>query len=217
VDYVYDGAGERVKHVDYSGATTKTITFTNDILGLVQVLVADDSTDQTRYLFGLDLIYQDDGSETRYLLADGLGSVRTELVSGTVEAVTTYSPYGNLLAHTGSIGTVYGFTGEQADAATNLIYLRARYYSPSLKTFMSRDPWQGTGWRPETLSYYVYVANNPVLHADPSGHHYCDNPAADPLTCQRLIDSDDRDLTSWLIKAINANAAKPEGARTSCQ
>jgi hypothetical protein len=44
-----------------------------------------DGANQTRYLFGLDLIYQDDGSETRYLLADGLGSVRAELVSDTVD------------------------------------------------------------------------------------------------------------------------------------
>jgi hypothetical protein len=75
-DYVYDGAGNRLQQVDYSGATTTTITYTNDILGLSQVLEADDGTNQTRYLFGMDLIYQDDGSEARYLLADGLGSAR---------------------------------------------------------------------------------------------------------------------------------------------
>jgi RHS repeat-associated protein len=115
-------------------------TDTNDILGLPKVLVADDGTDQTRYLFGLVLILQDNGSETRYLLADGLGSVRAEVVSDTVGAVTTYSPYGNLLAQTGAGGTVYGFTGEQYDNATNLLYLRARYFDPYLNQFQSRDP-----------------------------------------------------------------------------
>jgi len=36
--------------------------------------------------------------------------------------------------------------------------------------FQSRDPWEGTGWRPATLNYYTYVQGNPVLHTDPSGH-----------------------------------------------
>ncbi|MCA9993977.1 MAG: hypothetical protein KDE29_23515, partial [Anaerolineales bacterium] len=61
---------------------------------------------------------------TRVLLADGLGSARVEMVGGVVETTTTYEPYGKLLAQTGSSGTTYGFTGEQEDAATGLVYLR---------------------------------------------------------------------------------------------
>jgi RHS repeat-associated protein len=159
-----------LQQVDYSGATTRTITYTNDILGLVQVLAADDGTDQTRYLFGLDLIYQDDDTETRYLLADGLGSVRTELVSDTVETVTTYSPYGNLLARSGSSGTIYGFTGEQYDDATNLLYLRARHFNPVLRVFLTRDPYPGNFRLPSTLHGYVYAGNNPTNLVDPTGY-----------------------------------------------
>ena len=36
-------------------------------------------------------------------------------------------------------GTLYGFTGEQEDEGTGLLYLRARYYSHELKVFRSRD------------------------------------------------------------------------------
>jgi hypothetical protein len=35
-----------------------------------------------------------------------------------VEAVTTYEPYGEVLARSGESGTVYGFTGEQYDENT---------------------------------------------------------------------------------------------------
>ena len=49
------------------------ITYTNDNVGLSQVLVADDGSTQTTNLFGLDLIQQDDGTEIRVLLADALG------------------------------------------------------------------------------------------------------------------------------------------------
>jgi RHS repeat-associated protein len=95
--------------------------------------------------------------------------VRSEVVSGGVEAVTTYSPYGNLLAQTGSSGTVYGFTGEQYGSAIGLLYLRARFYSPALRVFQSRDIFSGQPRLPSTLHGYGYVVNNPTNHTDPLG------------------------------------------------
>ena len=132
--------------------------------------MADDGTSQVTNLFGLDLISQDSGSEVRTLLVDGLGSVWQEMAGSVVETATTYSPYGKVLEQTGASGTVYGFTGEQEDSATGLLYLRARYYNVSLKVFQSQDPWEGSGRRPGTLNYYVYVLNNPVRFRDPTGH-----------------------------------------------
>ena len=131
VKYLYDGDGERMQQVVYeNGVPVTAITYTNDILGLTQVLVADDGSSKTYNLLGLDLISQDNENQTSILLTDGLGSVRTEMVWSTVESITTYEPYGKLLAHTGASGTVYGYTGEQFDDASGLTYLRARYYNP---------------------------------------------------------------------------------------
>ena len=42
--FVYDGDGGRVQQVDYTGATPITTTYTNDIIGLTNVLVADNGT-----------------------------------------------------------------------------------------------------------------------------------------------------------------------------
>jgi RHS repeat-associated protein len=130
-------------------------------------LIAD--AGQIDNLFGFSLIQQDDGSQTRTLLADGLGSVRVEMVGSAVDSATTYEPYGKLLARSGHSGTVYGFTGEQHDAATGLVYLRARYYNPNLKVFMSRDPFPGWQTVPASQHGYSYVHNNPVNLTDPSG------------------------------------------------
>jgi RHS repeat-associated protein len=132
-------------------------------------LVSDDGTTQTHNLLGLSLIQQDDGSQTRTLLADGLGSVRVEMVGDAIDSATTYEPYGKLLARSGASGTVYGYTGEQHDAATGLVYLRARYYNPNLKVFMSRDPFPGFAFVPQTQHPYTYVGNNPANLTDPSG------------------------------------------------
>jgi len=140
-EFHYDGANNRLPQIAYGSGTPITTTYTNDILGLAQVLVSDNGVTTTHMLFGLDLILQDDG-QTRTLLADGLGSTRLEIVGSQVETVTTYEPYGKLLAQTGESGTVYGYTGEQHDA-TGLLYLQASYYNPDLKVFLSRDPFPG--------------------------------------------------------------------------
>jgi RHS repeat-associated protein len=170
--YVYDGANDRLQQIDYTGATPITTTYTNDVFGLTQVLVADDGTTQVYNLFGLDLISRDSGSEVRTLLVDGLGSVRTEMVGSVVETATTYTPYGEVLEQVGASGTVYGFTGEQEDGATGLLYLRARYYDSELKVFQSRDRWAGSAFRPETFHPYSYVGGHVVTLSDPSGHCY---------------------------------------------
>jgi RHS repeat-associated protein len=91
------------------------------------------------------------------------------MVGTTIKTATTYEPYGKLLAQTGSSGTTYGFTGEQYDAATGLVYLRARYYNPSLKLFMSRDPFPGIPTMPASQHGYSYSHNNPVNLTDPTG------------------------------------------------
>lgn len=87
-----------------------------------------------------------------------------------VETATTYSSYGDTLAQSGTSGTVYGFTGEQEDSSTGLLYLRARYYSSSLRTFMGRDAWRGNSMRPMTFNGYVYGYNSPPNFTDPSGY-----------------------------------------------
>jgi RHS repeat-associated protein len=102
------------------------------------------------------------------------------MVGGAVETAVTYEPYGKLLAQTGSSGTVYGFTGEQYDALTGLVYLRARYYNPSLKLFMSRDPFPGTLTISASQHGYNYAHNNPVSFTDPTGSCVGNCPPPEP-------------------------------------
>ncbi|HSH05120.1 MAG TPA: polymorphic toxin-type HINT domain-containing protein [Anaerolineae bacterium] len=154
----------------YSGTTPITTTYIQDLQGLAQVLVAESDTATNYYLMGHTRIAQDNGSEVRYLLTDGLGSVRVEMVGATVDTISTYEPYGSLLAQTGSSGSVYGFAGEEYDEDTGLIYLRARYYSSDLMQFMGRDAYAGQPRVPGTMHGYSYAHSNPVLLTDPSGN-----------------------------------------------
>ncbi len=77
--------------------------------------------------------------------------------------------YGTLLRHTGSSDTPFLFTGEQYDPEAGLYYLRARYYSPELSRFLTRDTYEGTLADPLSQNPYLYARGNPVLYVDPSG------------------------------------------------
>jgi RHS repeat-associated protein len=167
----YDGAGNRLQQVDYTGGTPTTTTYANDIQGLTQVLLADDGTSQTANLFGFDLIHQQNSkqNDSLYLLTDGLGSVRQEISADAVVATTTYDPYGNVLNQSGESNTTYGYTGEQLDSATGLQYLRARYYNPAQHSFMGKDPWGGDMRNPQSINGWSYVDNNPTSLVDLTG------------------------------------------------
>jgi len=186
VAYSYDGDGTRISKTQ-SSVKTKYI---NDVaLPLVQVLMetTDANTVQAVYTYGYGLISMKRADVNSYYHYDGLGSAR-QLTnsSGSVVASYTYDSFGNKIAGTGTSDNVYGFTGEQQfNEADNLVYLRYRYYSPSIGRFMSRDPILEpiqiggyVGWllphlnliyRPQSLHPYVYVQNNPVNFVDPFG------------------------------------------------
>ena len=54
--------------------------------------------------------------------------------------------------------------------ANGLLYLRARYYAPTLGIFPSLDPFEGTMQRPLSLNGYSWVEGNPINLTDPSGN-----------------------------------------------
>ena len=57
----------------------------------------------------------------------------------------------------------FRYSGEYYDEETGFIYLRARYYDPTIGRFISEDPIR------DGLNWYAYCNNNPVMYVDPSG------------------------------------------------
>jgi RHS repeat-associated protein len=160
-EYVYNGDGVRTSKT-VAGETTE---YALDLLATLPVVISD--TDAV-YLYGLDIIAQQQ-SERLYYVHDGLGSVR-QLVdtTGQVETNYAYDPFGVPVVE-GDGSNPYRYTGEAWDAEVELLYLRARYYQPEVGRFLTKDPWAGGVWRPGTLNAYVYVANNSVNIGDPAG------------------------------------------------
>ena len=65
---------------------------------------------------------------------------------------------------------VFRYCGEYYDSESGTIYLRARYYDPTIGRFISRDSVTGENTDPLSLNLYTYCHNNPIIGTDPSGH-----------------------------------------------
>jgi len=74
-----------------------------------------------------------------------------------------YDAFGNEKVSDINDTNPFRYCGEYFDGETGLIYLRARYYDPSVGRFISEDPVRaGTNW-------YIYANNNPIMFIDPMG------------------------------------------------
>jgi RHS repeat-associated protein len=119
------------------------------------------------------ILAQYDSGTWGYVAPDALGSVRQVLdPAGSVTLAQSYDPFGNPLSSAGAGSSVFGYTGEQVDASTGLVYLRARYYSSMTGRFLSKDPWKGDDLQPQSLNGWSYVEGNPINRIDPRGRCY---------------------------------------------
>jgi RHS repeat-associated protein len=169
VSSTYNGDGVLVQR----GATR----YTQDLaVPLAQIL--NDGATTYVYDHGSTRLLADDGSARTWYVGDALGSVRMTLDdAGTALGSVGYDPWG---APQGELLGAFGFTGALQDGASNLLYLRARWYDPGQSTFTSRDPFAGFPATPYSLHPYQYAYSNPALWTDPSGKH--PDPARRQLT-----------------------------------
>ncbi|GJL83349.1 MAG: hypothetical protein DHS20C01_29830 [marine bacterium B5-7] len=82
--------------------------------------------------------------------------------------IITRRAYGNYGEHdpdnSSGVDTLrYKFTGQELDTTIGLYYFNARYYSPTIKRFLSPDPAK------QDSSPYVYAADRPQQFIDPTG------------------------------------------------
>ena len=103
----------------------------------------------------------------KWYVYDGLGSVVAQVdPAGDVTYSAKYDVYGAVRGTTGTATSAQGFVGglgHLSEAATGLIYMRARYYDPNTGRFVSEDP-KGDG-----SNWYTYCNDNPVNDVDSDG------------------------------------------------
>src|SRR6185369_164291 len=147
------------------------VNFVNSSVGpLSRVLQEDDSQWQVlhHYTFGVQRFMQSTPSaNARFYLWDASSVVAVADGNAALNEVYSYDSFGLPSGNGGS--NSYLFDGEAFDAEASLIYLRARYYDPSIGRFISRDPISGSLSDPPSWGTYVYAKNDPVNLEDPTG------------------------------------------------
>lgn len=97
----------------------------------------------------------------------------TAVIGSNINAVKgrySYDAWGNILTLTETPGyeTNFRYAGEFYDEDSGLIYLRNRYYDPSIGRFITEDPAE------DGLNWYIYCGGNPVMCVDSEGESAAD-------------------------------------------
>ncbi len=153
-----------------------------------------------------------DTGVTRSYGHDALGSVTETFVNGALENTYRYTPYGSLLAKTGTApDPSFLWNGGSGYRATGLVnndfYVRRRHFSRNTAQWTTADPL----W-PEELAY-SYAWASPCLLTDPGGLSPCtkDTPACNLPIDILLCRTAGNDLANLLAQLLQ-NALKVDCA-----
>lgn len=169
LNYTYTPEGTRLTSSEDGGITY--VTESN--LGLSKILQRTKGGETLRYVWGAGLIYEVNSSAeatTYHYNSSGSTVALTDDTQAIIERMD-YSPFGQMIYRESLDGDedlhdtpflFTGFFGNQTDA-NGLIYMRARYYNPTLRRFLNVDPAR------EDWNWYGYAAGNPIAFVDPTG------------------------------------------------
>ncbi len=159
--YTYDADNLRQTKVS-DGKETQFVLDGGDVVAEIITDFGDDTTEIVTYGRGNRLFCRIKNDEASYYFYNPRGDI-VKLISETGETETVrYDSYGNFI---GEVFTdnPFGYCGEYHDKESGFIYLRNRYYDPSVGRFITEDPAR------DGLNWYIYANNNPVNYIDPWG------------------------------------------------
>ena len=164
--FAYDGNRLRIS----KSVNGTTLQFLNDRDSVIAEILGTDIT--ASYLRGINLVAMVDPQDEFewYYHFNYHGDV-TELTnaSGIVVKSYKYDAFGIEENIDPNDINPFRYTAEYFDKETGTIYLRARYYDPSIGRFLNQDSYLGNPNDPLSLNQYTYAHNNPVMGVDPSG------------------------------------------------
>ena len=140
----------------------------------------------SNYVGAQGVYAREDGEELTHLLKNGHGDVVAKVTDGAVTGTYTYDAFGNEKAPDAADTNPFRYCGEYMDAESGSVYLRNRYYAPSIGRFTQEDPIQDGG------NWYVYAGNNPVRFNDILGLHR--QPVTETIDGQTVTTAEREDI-----------------------
>ena len=129
-------------------------------------VVADISDSGTKIFVrgnSLELFKAQGGSTKTYLNSYPRNDVSALVDSDGSASDYIYTAYGEKIGTNDNTENPFGYCGEYFDTETGLVYLRNRYYDPTMHRFISEDPAK------DGLNWYAYAGCNPTKYVDPWG------------------------------------------------
>ncbi|MFP3244064.1 MAG: RHS repeat-associated core domain-containing protein [Paraburkholderia sp.] len=167
-----DDRGQRLRQVSADGTVTLTIN------PCYQVVKTASATTIRKTLFDsagalASIVTQAGTCQSLYFRRDNKGSVTHCLdANGALRNQLAYDAFGMVKAVSGPIPDIPLYEGRTWDPVTGLYYFGARYYDPSLGTFLTPDTRLGgtSELQCNVWNRFAFELNNPLNHVDPDGH-----------------------------------------------
>lgn len=165
-DFRYDDSGRRIYKKTVGGIVTNYLYNGANIFAEYGVRWGAPSAVLAFGPHSDEPLFRKSGTTPTYYHADALGSiVATSDAAGAQSGATHYSAWGNRTALAGASTPPFTFAGREQNTTSEVVYMRARYYIPSLGRFSQPDP---MGFA-DGINRYAYVKNSPTNYVDPSG------------------------------------------------
>lgn len=157
-NYGYDGTGMRTSKIQ-NGTMTK---FYWD-RGFISNEVTDGTFTASNYIGINGIFARESGGNTDYMFKNGHGDVVNLVRNGQIVKTYDYDAYGTEKNPDPNDTNPFRYCGEYFDNETGQLYLRNRYYNPSIGRFITEDPIK------DGINWYGYCSGNPVIFIDPFG------------------------------------------------
>jgi RHS repeat-associated protein len=168
----YDGLGNRITRT-VNGEARRFVLDRRDPLTRMLIETDTNGSPASYYIYGLGLVeaISVDGTITTYHQNIQGSTVALTDSSGHVTGSYAYDSFGSLANSDGDCSQPFRYLGRYGimDDGTGLLNARARYFSPQLGRFITKDRVGGGAENAQGLNRYAYSLNNPLRFNDSSG------------------------------------------------